>query len=55
MLDKDLLSRLESSVDRRHFLKACGVLGVGAIAGGIVQSKFDVLGLRRGVKLQQLL
>jgi thiamine biosynthesis lipoprotein len=50
MLKKDLLSKLNRSVDRRNFLKACGVFGVGAVAGGILQSKYDVVGLGRGLK-----
>jgi len=50
MVKKELFSRLNLPVDRRYFLKACGALGIGAIAGGIVQSKFDVVGLGRGLK-----
>ncbi|MCK5619338.1 MAG: FAD:protein FMN transferase [Candidatus Krumholzibacteria bacterium] len=50
MSKKDVLSKLNRSVDRRSFLKACGVLGVGAVAGGILQSKYDVVGLGRGLK-----
>ncbi len=50
MSKKDVLSKLNRPVDRRNFLKACGVLGVGAVAGGILQSKFDVVGLGRGLK-----
>ena len=50
MLKKDVLSKLNRPVDRRNFLKACGALGVGAVAGGILQSKFDVVGLGRGLK-----
>jgi thiamine biosynthesis lipoprotein len=33
------------SIDRRRFLQACGALGLGAIAGGIVQARWDVVGL----------
>jgi thiamine biosynthesis lipoprotein len=50
MPKRDVISKLNRNVDRRAFLKACGALGVGAVAGGIVQTKFDVLGLSRGLK-----
>jgi thiamine biosynthesis lipoprotein len=50
MAKNELKSKLNRNVDRRTFLKACGALGVGAVAGGIVQSKFDVVGLVRGLK-----
>jgi thiamine biosynthesis lipoprotein len=50
MINREWFDRLHRSVDRRRFLKACGALGVGAVAGGFVQSRFDVVGLGRGLK-----
>jgi len=50
MQDKDSKSKLNRHIDRRRFLKACGALGVGAIAGGVVQNKWDITGLTRGLK-----
>jgi FAD:protein FMN transferase len=41
---------LKSTVSRRAFLKAAGALGIGAIAGGVLRSKFDVAGIGRGRK-----
>jgi len=41
---------LKSNVNRRTFLKAAGALGIGALAGGVLQSKFDVAGISRGLK-----
>ena len=41
---------LKSNVNRRTFLKAAGALGIGAVAGGVLQSKFDVAGIGRGLK-----
>ncbi len=41
----DLLVR--KPVDRRAFLKACGVLGLGAVAGGALQSAYRVVRLDR--------
>lgn len=49
-MKKDALSKLRRPVDRRAFIKAAGALGVGAIAGGVLQSKFDVVGLGRGLQ-----
>jgi thiamine biosynthesis lipoprotein len=49
-MKKDTLSKMGRSVDRRTFLKAAGALGVGAVAGGLLQSKFDVAGIGRGLK-----
>jgi len=43
MEKNDRLSRLFRSGDRRAFLKAFGVLGVGAAAGGVLQAVFDVV------------
>ncbi len=43
MEKNDRLSRLFRSGDRRTFLKAFGVLGVGAAAGGVLQAVFDVV------------
>ena len=42
MSKKDVLSKLNRPVDRRNFLKACGVLGVGTVAGGILQSRLSL-------------
>jgi thiamine biosynthesis lipoprotein len=50
MLQKKTVSKLGKNVDRRSFFKACGALGVGAVAGGILQSKFDIVGVGRGLK-----
>jgi thiamine biosynthesis lipoprotein len=50
MREKDLKMKLNRHIDRRRFLKACGALGVGAIAGGVVQGKWDIVGLARGLK-----
>lgn len=50
MLNKKIKSRYYRKLDRRHFLKACGLLGAGVIAGGVIQSTFDVVSLGRGLK-----
>ena len=50
MWNKKIPSYYQHQFDRRRFLKACGLLGVGAVAGGVIQSTFDVVGLRRGLK-----
>jgi thiamine biosynthesis lipoprotein len=50
MFKKEPKSKLNRNVDRRTFLRACGALGLGAVAGGIVQAKWDVVGLTRGLK-----
>ena len=42
----------KKSFNRRAFLKACGALGVGAVAGGVIVSKVDVL--RLGDALQKV-
>jgi thiamine biosynthesis lipoprotein len=49
-MKKDIRNKLEKSVSRRVFLKAAGALGVGAVAGAALQSKFDVIGLGGGLK-----
>lgn len=35
--------------DRRSFLKACGILGLGAIGGGVIQTVYNVAPLRHGL------
>jgi thiamine biosynthesis lipoprotein len=41
----DVMKQLGRNVDRRTFLKACGVLGVGAVAGGALQAASRVVRL----------
>jgi len=41
-MHEDVLKNLGRNVDRRTFLKACGALGVGAIAGGALQAAHRV-------------
>jgi thiamine biosynthesis lipoprotein len=48
MQSSDLLSRLLRRGDRRTFLKACGALGAGAAAGGVLQAVFDVVKIGSG-------
>jgi thiamine biosynthesis lipoprotein len=50
MREKDSKAKIKRHIDRRRFLKACGALGVGAIAGGVLQNKWDITGLTRGLK-----
>ena len=46
---KNLFSALDNC-DRRTFLKACGALGVGAVAGGLLQGAFNVVKLGGGLE-----
>lgn len=48
MTGRDLLANFYKRCDRRSFLRGCGVLGLGAIAGGTLQSLFDVVRIDRG-------
>jgi thiamine biosynthesis lipoprotein len=41
----ELTGALGRNVDRRGFLKALGILGAGAVAGGALQSAFHVVGI----------
>jgi thiamine biosynthesis lipoprotein len=50
MREKKSSKKLNRNIGRRDFLKACGALGVGAIAGGLVQAKWDVAGIGRRLK-----
>lgn len=43
MTREKLLRRCLRTTDRRSFLKACGVITVGAVAGAVLQSVFDVV------------
>lgn len=43
MFRKEVLSQLYRTGDRRSFLKACGVLGIGVAAGGTLQAVFKVV------------
>ena len=54
MREKDSKMKLNHHIDRRRFLKACGALGVGAIAGGVLQGRWDIVGLTRGLKMVSL-
>jgi thiamine biosynthesis lipoprotein len=49
-MKKEAKDKLTRPVNRRAFLKAAGALGIGAVAGGVLQSKFDVAGIGRGLK-----
>ncbi|HET6347622.1 MAG TPA: FAD:protein FMN transferase [Candidatus Krumholzibacteria bacterium] len=44
-MDENVLKNLDRHVDRRAFLRACGVLGLGAVAGGALQSAYHVVRL----------
>jgi thiamine biosynthesis lipoprotein len=50
MREKEMMSKVNRHIDRRNFLKACTALGVGAVAGGLVQAKWDVAGIGRRLK-----
>ena len=41
----DVMKKLGRNVDRRGFLKACGVLGAGVVVGGALQGAFRVVRL----------
>ena len=43
MFKKEVLSQLYRSGNRRTFLKACGILGVGVATGGVLQAVFKVV------------
>ena len=49
MAKNEVISRFFRNVDRRTFLKACGVFGVGAAAGGVLQAAFKVIRLDNGL------
>jgi thiamine biosynthesis lipoprotein len=55
-MDKESVSPLDRAVDRRAFLRGCGALGVGALAGGALQSVFRVVPIDRGrLQIEQTL
>lgn len=48
-MKEDMLRNLAArNVDRRTFFKACGILGVGMVAGGALQGAFNVVRLGPG-------
>ncbi|MDH3215135.1 MAG: FAD:protein FMN transferase [Candidatus Krumholzibacteria bacterium] len=49
MAKDDLLNRFCRTFDRRSFLKACGVMGLGAAGGAVVQALFEVVKIDRGL------
>lgn len=49
MAKNEIMSRFFKNVDRRTFLKACGVFGIGAAAGGTLQAVFNVIRLDNGL------
>jgi thiamine biosynthesis lipoprotein len=50
MRKDELKKTFNRSVDRRRFLRACGALGLGAIAGGVIRNNWDVVGIGRRLK-----
>lgn len=48
MFKKEVLSQLYRTGNRRSFLKACGILGVGVATGGALQAAFKVVKLDGG-------
>jgi thiamine biosynthesis lipoprotein len=49
MFKKEVLSQLYRTGDRRRFLKACGVLGLGLAGGGVLQAVFKVVKIDNGL------
>ncbi len=49
MFKKEMLSQLYRTGDRRTFLKACGVLGLGLAGGGALQAAFKVVKIDNGL------
>ena len=45
MSEIEKLRPYKKHITRRAFLKTCGVLGLGTIAGGVIQSKYHVIPL----------
>ncbi|MFQ5510987.1 MAG: FAD:protein FMN transferase [Candidatus Krumholzibacteriia bacterium] len=49
MIEKKLQSTMRRPFDRRAFLKACGIFGIGAAGGGTLQALFEVVKIGRGL------